>query len=152
MDSGFVGDMGSVKIRRVVERKPKYANEVIVTFEEKSVRDAVKAQAHRLAEHREEAGMRLHIPDHLQKSFRALMSLSYDLKKRNPSLKRSVKFDEEKMDLFMDIQTKTDGGWRRIESDMAVGLMAKRRTTTAAALMGSDELDELLEGSGAEDE
>lgn len=71
----------------MVERKPKYADEVIVTFEEKSVQDAVKAQAHRLAEHRDETGMRLHIPDHLQKNFKALMSLSYDLKKKNLALK-----------------------------------------------------------------
>ena len=49
--------------------------------ESKQIRDAVKASAANLANHRDTAGMRLHVPDHLQRDFRALMNLSFDLKK-----------------------------------------------------------------------
>ena len=52
--------------------------------------------------------MRLHVPDHLQKWFQALMNLSYDLKKKRPDLKRNVKFDEDRLDMFMDIQIERD--------------------------------------------
>ena len=48
--------------------------------------------------------MRLHIPDHLQRVFRSLMNVSFDMKKKHPSLKRSVKFDEEEQSLYMDVQ------------------------------------------------
>ena len=53
---------------------------------------------------REEAGMRLNIPDHLKKDFAALMNLSYDLKRKDKDLKRNIKFDEDTLGLFMDIQ------------------------------------------------
>ena len=120
LDDGFVQDIGNVSMRRVHERKPKYEDEIIVTFEDKSVRDTVKPQEHCLAKHRNEAGMRLHIPDHLQKSFRALMNLSYDIKRKRPSLKRSIKFDEDALDLYMDIQVKGGDDWKRIEPEQAL--------------------------------
>ena len=78
----------------------------IVTFENKHLRDAVKANASILANHRDEAGMRLDIPEHLKRDFHALMNLSFDLKKRYPGLKRNVKFDEEDCGLFMDVRLK----------------------------------------------
>ena len=104
MEQDFVGDLREIRIRKVYERRPRYVNEVIVTFEDKQIRDSIKAQAYKLASHREEAGMRLHIPDHLQRVFRSLMNVSFDMKKKHPSLKRSVKFDEEEQSLYMDVQ------------------------------------------------
>ena len=50
-------------------------------FETKEIRDAVKANAANLANFREMAGMRLHLPNFLQKQFKDLMALYYDLKK-----------------------------------------------------------------------
>ena len=144
-EDGFLDDVGEVTIKKVVKKKPKYKDEVVVTFEEKAVRDAVKAQAHKLADHRETAGMRLQIPDHLQKTFRSLMNLSYELKKRNPDLRRSIKFDEDTMSMFMDIQTTTGGNWRRVEPEQAAKFNADKRV--GASPIGSEELDELLEGS-----
>ena len=73
-------------------------------FENRADRDQVRAGAPALAQYREDAGMRLHIPDHLQRQFRALMNLSFDLKKRHPELKRNVKFDDDTLGLFLDIQ------------------------------------------------
>ena len=119
MDESFLEDMGEVTVKKVYERRPKYSDEVVVTFETKSIRDAVKAQAHNLASYREEAGMRLHIPYHLQKTFQTLMGLSYDLKKRHPDLKWSVKFDDDNWDLFMDVQLGHGQDWKRITAEQA---------------------------------
>ena len=110
MDKQFVDeDLGEVRIRRNIERRPKYKDEVCVTFESKEIRDAIKAKGPALANFREEAGMRLQIPDMLQKDFKALMSVAYDMKRTNKELKRNVKFDEESMGLFMDLQTRKEG-------------------------------------------
>ena len=94
-------------------------NEVIVEFECKEIRDAVKAQGPNLANFREEAGMRLHLPNHLQKDFKSLMSLSYQLKKKRPDLRRNIKFDESDYGLYMDLQMERDGPWRRVKPDQA---------------------------------
>ena len=67
------------------------------------IRDAFKSQAFKLVEYKEEPGMRLHVPNHLQKAFRALMNLSHYMKKKHPTLKSSVKFDEDTMGLYMNI-------------------------------------------------
>ena len=73
--------------------------------------------------------MRLHIPDHLQKEFHALMNLSYDLKKKHPGLKRNIKFDEEDGGLFMDFRLNDDNGteWKRVKPAQAVRANGKRK-------------------------
>ena len=149
LDKDMLQDAGEVRIRRVIEKKPKYKDEVVVTFEDKAVRDTIKSQAYKLADHREEAGMRLHVPDHLQKAFKALMNLSYDLKKKNNDLKRNIKFDEDTLSMFMDIQTKAGGDWRRVDADRAIKMTAGRRATVVTAI-GEDELDEMLGGGTGE--
>ena len=120
MSESFVEeDLGEVVIKRNIERRPKYKDEVCVEFENKQIRDTIKAQGPNLASYRDEAGMRLQIPDTLQKDFKALMAAAYDMKKTNKDLKRNVKFDEESLGLFMDIQTEKDGDWRRIRPAQA---------------------------------
>lgn len=68
MDDSTIDNLGELRIRKVFERRPRYADEVIVTFEDKGRRDAVKSHTYKLAEHRDKAGMRLHVPDHVQKT------------------------------------------------------------------------------------
>ena len=127
MDERFIEeDLGEVLVRKHKDLRAKNKDEIFVQFESKEVRDIVKAQAPNLANYRETAGMRLHLPNHLQKDFKALMGLSYDLKKRNPDLKRNVKFDEDDLGLFMDIQFEKDGVWKRVKPDQA------RRSSEAA--------------------
>ena len=152
MDKEFIEDMGEVGIRRVIERKPKYKDEAIVTFEDKRIRDAVKAQAYKLGNSGDEIGMRLHLPDHLQKSFRALMGLSFDMKKKFPGLRRSVKFNEDTMDLYMDIQTSNEADWRRIEAEQAVKAAARRpgRGDSNRTTLMAEDIEGLLGGEGAE--
>lgn len=101
-------------------------NEAIVTFETKEIRDAVRARASQLADYRDAAGMRLELPDYLQKDFRALINLAYDLKSKNVDLKRNIKFDEEDLGLFMDVQVRTGGNWKRVKPDQARKLSKTR--------------------------
>ena len=109
MDERFVKEeLGEVTIAkpRDPRNKDKAQNEYVVTFENKQVRDEVKAAASNLANFREEAGMKLHVPDHLRRDFQTLMNVSYDLKKKNPDLKRNIKFDEDDLGLYMDLKLK----------------------------------------------
>ena len=93
--------------------------------------------------------MRLHVPDHLQKRFQALMNLSYDLKKKRPDLKRNVKFDEDRLDMFMDVQIERDGQWRRIYPDQARTSMKNRERAGPKEIDG-DELKGILGDSDQE--
>ena len=146
IDGQFIADMGEVRIRKVLERKPKFKDEAIVLFEDKRIRDTVKAQAYRLASCRDEAGMRLHLPNHLQKDFKALMSLSYELKKKNPDLRRNVKFDENDLGLYMDIQIKKDGHWKRVNPEQARTANQRSGLTTGPDTLDADDLSALLGG------
>ena len=129
LDDQVLDELGHVKLKWVYERKPKYKDEMVAVFEDKGIRDKIKAQGPALAKHKDEAGMRLQVPDHLQKAFRALMNLSYDIKNKQPNLKRNIKFEEDFLGLEMDIQISDGGDWRRIEAPQAIQANANRRTT-----------------------
>lgn len=91
MDDVFIKEeISPVRIRRNLERKPKNKHEICVTFESKQVRDLIKAQGSNLASYRDEAGMRLQIPDHLQKDFKGLMAVAYDMKQTSPDFRRNI--------------------------------------------------------------
>ena len=77
LDKTFIEqDMGQVVIKRNLEKRPRNKDEICVYFETKQIRDHVKSKGPNLANYRDEAGMRLQIPDHLQKDFKALMSVA----------------------------------------------------------------------------
>ena len=136
-------EVGEVVLKRTREPKNKNPDEFIVTFETKQVRDAIKAAAPNLANFRETAGMRLHIPEHLQRDFHALMNLSYDLKKKYPALKRNVKFDEEDGGLFMDFKLGDDAAeWKRVKPAQA--MKANRRRGDKTKTTNEEELESLL--------
>ena len=144
LDKPFIQEeLGEVKIIKPREPRNKNKDEYIVIFESKQVRDAVKAAAPNLANHREDAGMRLHIPDHLQKDFHALMNLSFDLKKRHPGLKRNIKFDEEDNGLFMDLKLEEGADWKTIKPAQA--FRANKKRTGKKHSFEDRELEDLLE-------
>ena len=72
--------------------------------------------------------MRLQIPDNLQKDFKALMAVAYDLKQVHKNLRRNVKFDEDNLGLYMDIQTEREGDWKRIRSYQAHKAVRTRKS------------------------
>ena len=78
------------------------------------------------------------------------MNLAYDLKQKNPNLRRNIKFDEEDAGLYMDIQLNKDGLCKRVKPEQAKEL-AKTRKRRGPEQMGADELRSLM-GSDDEDE
>ena len=150
VEEDFMDNAGHIEVKKVYERKSKFTDEVVVTFIDKGTRDAVKARAPALANFRDEAGMRLQVPDHLQKTFRALMNLSYDLKKKHPTLRRSIKFDEDSLGLYMDIQMDSDAEWKRIDAEQALKANQRRTRTAGPSQFSQDEIEDLL-GQTAED-
>ena len=152
LDRSFVNEeLGNVTITKTKEPRNKNKDECIVMFESKQIRDAIKAAAPNLANHRDSAGMRLHIPDHLQKEFHALMNLSFDLKKKHPLLKRNIRFDEDDGGLFMDLKLNTESDWKRVKPDQAINANKKRRQPRTVNL-DVDELQSLLGDAGSETE
>ena len=144
MDKEFIEEeMGEITVKKVRDPKAKAKNEVIVVFETKQLRDSVRAKAANLANFGQNAGMRLELPNHLQKSFRVLMNLAYDLKQKNKDLRRNIKFDEDEMDLFMDCQLDREGEWKRVTPDQAVELTKNRRRRGPARFL-TDELRSLV--------
>ena len=142
LDPTFIrDDLGQVTLAKPKEPRNKNPSEYIVTFETKQIRDAIKAKAANLANFREAAGMRLEVPDHLQRDFQVLMSLSFDLKKKHPGLKRNIKFDEEDMGLFMDMKLDNDKDWKRVRPSNARKAIKTRVRTQD---LDEDELRSLL--------
>ena len=76
------------------------------------------------------------------------MNLAYDLKQKNPELKRNVKFDEDECSLFMDVQVKGGGPWKRIGADQASKLKKKKRGLERFEI---EELKDLMGSSDAEE-
>ena len=146
LDRSFIDEeLGHVELIRPREPRNKNKDEIIAVFETKQVRDAVKAAAPNLANFRDSAGMRLHVPDHLQRDFQTLMNLSFDLKKKHPSLKRNVKFDEEDGGLFMDLKQDETAEWKRVKPSQAAAANKGRRANGTKSL-GEDELRSMLSG------
>ena len=93
--------------------------------------------------------MRLEVPDHLWASFWVLQSVGYELKQKNPGLKRNVLFDDEKKDLKLDVCLAPDMPWRTIFPDGAKQSLAKMGKTpnTEKSAISACELDGLLTGA-----
>ena len=92
------------------------------------------------------AGICLEVPRHLQSSLKALES--FNLKRKNPGLKRNVKFDDASLDLVMDICLDPDNSstWRRITPACAKA-MKKKLNVSRGNEVGQDELEKMLDDS-----
>ena len=96
--------------------------------------------------------MRLEIPQFLQPSLKALESVSYNLKQKNPEIKRNIKFDDAEMDLILDFHTnpEADGArWRKVRPAQAKVLraaMGKKQGQTEEVTV--DELEQMLDIGG----
>ena len=114
--------------------------EVIVLFEDRDDRDAVKAAGFNLADQRE-AGMAIHVPGHLLDNLFALNSVGYSIKTKSESaVKRAVKFDDAKLDLYLDICI--GNVWKRITPAEAKTVL-KRVPPASAADSRSITIEEL---------
>ena len=117
-DQARVDSFGSLRVRRVETRGKSNQKEVAVTFLDVDTRDAVRSEASNLAG-QSEAGIRLEIPDYLRPSLRSLESVSYHMKKAHPGMKRNVRFDDEALDLVLDVKLGENHPWKRIRPSQA---------------------------------
>ena len=138
------------EVRRVGNSRSREASalaikdEVLVIFSSVRTRDDVRSFAKNLE--RRGRGLRLEVPDHLWPSFRVLQKVAYELKQKNPDLKRNILFDDDRGDLKMDVLIGTD--WKTIVPEGARLSLAKmgkvpqpRRSALAAG-----EIESLLAG------
>lgn len=126
-------------------------DEALVVFESARDRDDVRSFAKNLE--RRGRGLRLEVPDHLWASFRVLQSVGYELKQKNPGLKRNVLFDDAKKDLKLDVCLAPDMPWRTIYPDGAKQSLAKmgKALNTEKSAISANELDSLLSGATSAD-
>ena len=90
-------------------------NEYICTFPTKEIRDMIRGNASKLGLlPKDSAGIRLELPDYLQNNFKVLQNAAYQIKTRNPGCKRNVLFDDDNLDLALDIKLSDADDWRRI--------------------------------------
>ena len=75
-DNLYREGLGNVVLRRHRDPRSKAKDEVVATFENREVADAVRALASNLAGQGALAGIRLHIPGHLMTNFKLLENLS----------------------------------------------------------------------------
>ena len=122
-------------------------NEVAVTLPDIETRDCVRAAARNLSG-KPSYGMRLEIPDHLRPSLRNLESVSFDLKKRHPDMKRNIKFDDGVMDLVLDVKLDDSRPWQKIRPEDAKTARRAPRINYAGVQeeLDSDAIDSLLSG------
>ena len=118
-------------------------DEVLVRFDSTRERDDVRSFAKNLE--RKGRGLRLEVPDHLWPSFRVLQQLGYELRLKNPNLRRNVLFDDVNCDLKMDFSTDTGTTWKTVSPSEARRSLEKCRPSRARkASVGREELDSML--------
>lgn len=110
-------------------------HEVVVEFPAVDLRDIVRKSAFNLAGDRN-SGIRLEIPHHLMKNFKALEAASYKLKQKFKDLRQNIKFDDESCDLSLEFRIRPNDQWKRIRPEQAKEM--QRAEGEAKELSASD--------------
>ena len=143
-DQRKIDSIGTLEISRVPGKRATERNEVLVTFESFVERDQVKAGGVNLAG-KNDVGMSIHVPGHLLEGLFALNAVGYSIKAKHNGVKRAVKFDDQLMDIYMDICI--NGQWKRITPAEAKQAMKKvPSSTTGAGSLSADDLASLVQG------
>ena len=118
----------------------------MVTFATKEIRDMVRANASKLALlPKDTAGIRLEIPDYLQGNFRTLQNAAFQIRKKHPGAKRNVLFDEDNLDLALDIKISDGDDWSRIfPADAKAAGARPGRGQAARRNLGSAEISSMM--------
>ena len=126
LDSAFFLDMGEISVKKVYAGpRAKIRDEVIAVFSTVAVRDNVRRAAKELRGC-PDSGIRLEIPALLQPSLKALETVSFKLKKKYPEMKRNIKFDDDVMDLVLDLCTDPINSiWEKVRPEQAKILKGK---------------------------
>ena len=105
-------------------------NQVVVTFVTVAMRDEVKSMARNLSGHDRKTGVQIEPPDHLRGHYQAFQRLAFQMKRKNPGLRRNVKFFDQETTLTMDVKLTSEAEWKSISYDQAREILKKTRTRT----------------------
>ena len=145
LGDGTISSLGPIEVNQRPGKVADQKLEVLVVFDSKEDRDLVKAAGPSLAG-RAGVGMTLHVPGHLLDNLNALNNVGYYIKQNNGGVRRNVKFDDENMDIFMDI--KIGDQWRRItpaEAKQAASA-APRDSGRGSRNLSVEDLSTLVQG------
>ena len=107
-----IKSLDGLDILQAMGKRARDRGEVLVCFETKEDRDSVKAMGINLAGQKD-AGMAIHVPEHLLDNLLALNAVGYKIKANNgEGIKHSVKFDDCQMDIYLDILI--SGDWKKV--------------------------------------
>lgn len=150
MSDRRIQELGRIEVSALPGRVARDRKEVLATFEAKEDRDIVKANGINLAGQRE-VGMSIHVPGHLTDNLVALNGLGYSIKQKNPGVKRVVKFDDFKQDLFMNIFVA--GQWKRVSPGEVRQVMKEVPLTSSGggSSISVPDLLCLIKGGGPEE-
>ena len=135
--------MGSIEVSTMPNKTARDRKEVVATFESSEDRDYVKACGPQLAGQRE-VGMALHVPGHLLDNLASLNGLAYSIKQKNSTTRRAVKFDDEAMDVYLDICIA--GNWRKVTPKEAKQALKEVPSTSASSTLSVSDLTNLIQG------
>ena len=118
-------------------------DQVVVVFSSIAMRDEVKSLGKNLKGNDRSVGMQMEPPDHLRGQYQSFQKLAYQLKKKNPGLRRNVKFMDSEMCLTMDVCLSPASGWKSVEYVDAKSILGKARVRTESFSL--QELENLVE-------
>ena len=118
-------------------------NQVVVTFASVGLRDEVKSMARNLRGTDRKTGVQIDPPDHLRGHFQAFQRLAFQLKRKNPGLKRNIKFYDPELCLSMDLKTSSESEWKCVSYEQAREILKKTRARTES--FSIEELESMAE-------
>ena len=84
----------------------------------------------------------------MQGTLKALESVSYNLKKKKPNMRRNIKFDDSTMSLVLDFNTDplaVGSAWRRVTPEQALQLKQKLGNQNQTSDISNKELEDMLD-------
>ena len=118
-------------------------NQVVVTFSTVGLRDEIKSMSRNLNGRDKKTGVQIEPPDHLRGHYQAFQRLAFQLKRKNPALKRNVKFYDPDLCLSMDIKVTSEAEWKCVTYEQAREILKKTRARTES--FSIEELETMAE-------
>lgn len=145
-------DIELAKRQEQPRRSKTVHKEVLVRFSTSQSRDVVQSYAVNLSEAKGAAGLRLEIPDFLRGLFRRFESHGAALRSRYGVVKRSIRFDDERMSLSMDVKLENTQWHRLTATDMDSIPTGTADNGMASRAHVAEKKRILMTGDGAEGE
>ena len=147
-DTERIRALGDIELGRAPGKKAQERGEILAVFETKEDRDAVKAGGINLAG-KKDVGMSVHVPGHLMDNLVALNGVGFLIKNKHNGVKRAIKFDDQRQDIYLDICI--NNNWRRITPAEARTAMEKNpQMSNTTGNLSLDDLTNLIQGEAVE--